>query len=264
MERQTGTRKRGRPRCADPGSRLSQSYPQGCHATSSSANTKHILSRTASAPLVHSCPTLLAPFFDSSCTLLRPSFDNSSTLLVLALAQFHPASKSRELRTSDTSYYINSKGEELHITDHPNVNNHALTALRRKGYRLLVIPPGDDHTEAWYWALKDERSFDAPDPIRLLGLVSVWEAFGDDWYDRPGIPVEDLMDRLWQRGDPEHAHDFGAMSDDEFDSMLNDYIAFSGRPQFPDVTVEPGMTRDELFEVVRQLQRWRSGKQRNE
>src|SRR5690606_9355547 len=93
---------------------------------------RQILSRTASAPLVHSCPTLLAPFFDSSCTLLRPSFDNSSTLLVLALAQFHPASKSRELRTSDTSYYINSKGEELHITDHPNVNNHALTALRRK------------------------------------------------------------------------------------------------------------------------------------
>ena len=72
-------------------------------------------------------------------------------------------------------------GSKLTLVDAMNTYNPALLVLRRKGYHVWV-DPGDEESEDEDWrARKDERDFIASDPLRLLGLIAMWEQRGDGW-----------------------------------------------------------------------------------
>jgi hypothetical protein len=71
------------------------------------------------------------------------------------------------------------------LTEAGNTWNPALETLHRRGYRLWVeLDDADDEAATVRCAQKDSHRFNAFGPVALLGLVALWEQFGDDWGDR--------------------------------------------------------------------------------
>lgn len=93
---------------------------------------------------------------------------------------------------------------KLRLADSMNTYNAALIALRDKGYRIWLEPDEDDEDLGDFWAHKDGRDFVAADPLRLLGLVAMWEARGDDWHptqDEPDVYEEVLAEAYSEEQD---------------------------------------------------------------
>jgi hypothetical protein len=73
---------------------------------------------------------------------------------------------------------------KVRIASAGNTADHALEALRARGYTVVLHPAASDDGLNKYLATKDGRDFIASDPVEVLGLVALWEHFGDDWRDR--------------------------------------------------------------------------------
>jgi hypothetical protein len=85
-------------------------------------------------------------------------------------------------------------GFKFRLADAMNTYNPALLVLRQKGYRVWV-DPGDQESEGEDWrAEKDARDFVASDPLRLLGLITMWEHRGDGW--QGSASEADLYDEI--------------------------------------------------------------------
>ena len=85
---------------------------------------------------------------------------------------------------------------KLQLADAMNTYSVALLVLKEKGYNIGIEPTEDDDDDElgqWY-ADKDGRKFWAWDPLRLLGLVTLWENRGDDWPLTDG--EEDLFNKM--------------------------------------------------------------------
>ncbi|MCD6068028.1 MAG: hypothetical protein K0S33_2854 [Bacteroidetes bacterium] len=137
------------------------------------------------------------------------------------------------------------------MTDHPNINNYALTLLKKKGFKLLIQPHDteDDSGFTW-WAKKGGRNFDASDPLRLLAMVNIWESYGDDWYTNPKMGIEKVWDQLADRAFPNGPEDFENMSEEEFQSMVSDYREFFELHMFPAIELTASISRKEMYKVV--------------
>ncbi len=78
-----------------------------------------------------------------------------------------------------------------------NTSNPCLFILQKKGYKLKLL--NLESERCLYIGFKEGRQFVGDSAEELLGLVTLWEHFGDDWrakaanlpdlYDN--IPVED-------------------------------------------------------------------------
>lgn len=131
------------------------------------------------------------------------------------------------------------------LTDALNTHNPALAVLRDKGYHLYFI--ADERPEFYgdYWAIQDGRVFIGSSPVALLGLVALWEHFGDEWRDRV---TEDILSQV--NYVPAIDNDFASLEDDAFQwqaahfRLLFDAI---GEPLPVDVS------RTELSRAVRDL-----------
>ena len=89
------------------------------------------------------------------------------------------------------------------LTEAGNTWNPALEAFHRKGYRLWVeLDDADDEAQAIWCAEKDGHLFNAFGPVALLGLVALWEQFGDNWRD--GVSTRDWYDEIFARATGEH------------------------------------------------------------
>lgn len=73
-------------------------------------------------------------------------------------------------------------------------DNPALIVLREKGYTLRVSCSRrrDGSTSCSYVAVADGRRFAATTGAELLGLVSLWEHFGENWNRQE----PDIMDEV--------------------------------------------------------------------
>ncbi len=84
---------------------------------------------------------------------------------------------------------------KLKMADAMNTYNVALLTLKQKGYRLWLDPSENNQGDYGQWcAEKDGRMFIAWDPLRLLGLVGIWEQRGDDWRQR--TEEDDLYSKI--------------------------------------------------------------------
>ena len=74
----------------------------------------------------------------------------------------------------------------MQLTDAGNTWNPALLVLKAKGYtlewRLYTNTDGSD-----YSATRNGHTFIAETPVSLLGLVSIFEHFGENWQQGPLI-----------------------------------------------------------------------------
>jgi len=60
-----------------------------------------------------------------------------------------------------------------------NTENPSLVVLHSKGYELKIENVADNFCH--YFASRDGRRFVGQSATEVLGLVALWEFFGDDW-----------------------------------------------------------------------------------
>jgi hypothetical protein len=70
-------------------------------------------------------------------------------------------------------------------------HNPALILLKEKGYELSIISEEASHS-CVYVAVAAGRRFAADSGAELLGLVTIWEHFGEDWNRQE----PDIMDEI--------------------------------------------------------------------
>ena len=76
-----------------------------------------------------------------------------------------------------------------------NTYNPSLLALRDKGYHVWLEHPDDEDRTLWC-AFKDDHDFLAYSGPELLGLVVLWEHFGDDWNRQSPDIYGELIDQM--------------------------------------------------------------------
>jgi hypothetical protein len=74
-----------------------------------------------------------------------------------------------------------------------NTYNPSLLVLRQKGYRLW-LEKGE--TRSLWCASKDDQSFLAYSGPELLGLVVLWEQFGNEWNKQTPDILSELFDAM--------------------------------------------------------------------
>jgi hypothetical protein len=88
----------------------------------------------------------------------------------------------------------------LTIISAANTINPCLWVLRTKGYDLTVTNRSDK--TCLYAAAKDGRCFGGISASEVLGLVAMWEYFGDDWHDKLSV-LPDMLDGIVVEDDVE-------------------------------------------------------------
>lgn len=131
---------------------------------------------------------------------------------------------------------------KVRIASAGNTVNHALEALRAKGYTVVLRPAASDDALNQYWATRDGRDFIACDPVEVLGLISLWEQFGDEWRDRA---VPSHHDALMTAAFPED--DYASLTERQFARILESYRAFFDASDIP---LPHHPTRAELAALV--------------
>jgi hypothetical protein len=133
-------------------------------------------------------------------------------------------------------------GRKVRIASAGNTANHALDALRAKGYTVVLVPDASEGGLNRYWATKEGRDFIAADPVEVLGLIALWEHFGDCWRDQA---VPSHHDALLCAAFPED--DYVNLTEEEFARVLRSYRAFFDAI---DVLMPEHPTRAELAALV--------------
>ncbi|MDF3026645.1 MAG: hypothetical protein K0S23_952 [Fluviicola sp.] len=140
------------------------------------------------------------------------------------------------------------------MTDHINLYDRALTIIKRKGYELFLYPNNkDDSSLGIYFAKKDNRDFNAEDPLRLLGMINIWEEQGDDWWDNPNYPSERITDELMNEVYPDSVEDFDTFDNEKYQALIRKCQSFFSLGMFPDIEIKSDISRKELFEIISNL-----------
>lgn len=107
----------------------------------------------------------------------------------------------------------------VRMTDHTNLYNRALTIIKRKGFEIFLFPypeSGNFVGFGRFIAKKGNRNFDAEDPLRLLGMIRIWEEHGDDWNQKPKFKTENIRDELMEEAYPDSVEDYEEFSEKRY------------------------------------------------
>jgi len=84
--------------------------------------------------------------------------------------------------------------KKVRLADAMNTYDSALLVLQNRGYKVWLEPSEDDSELGTWWASRNEADFAAFDPLRLLGLVAMWEQRGNQWQRE--AKEENIYDKL--------------------------------------------------------------------
>jgi hypothetical protein len=110
---------------------------------------------------------------------------------------------------------------KLRLVDAGNAESPALAVIIAKGYTVYLLPDDRDEYLGDFWAIKEGRDFIASDPLRLLGLIALWEYTGDDWQALKGDFYRQVIDRAF----PEEEH-YKTMDEAAFQQEMTHYQPF--------------------------------------
>jgi len=130
----------------------------------------------------------------------------------------------------------------LRLADAGNTYHRALAVVRSKGYHIYYYPDEDEEGGGNFWAIKDKRDFIASKPLGLLGLITMWEHFGDDW-QAPKVP--DIYGEVIATAFPED--EYSALTDEAFAHVvehLRPFFEAFGEPLLATVS------REELAHIM--------------
>ena len=135
------------------------------------------------------------------------------------------------------------------ITDAMNTYDWALTIIKSKGFKIFLYP--DDREEYYgnYYAIQKQRLFVASDPLRLLGIISLWETLGDNWQNPDNMKYENLYDKIGSIAFPDNSSDFDKFTDEDFDNIVNDYRIFFDRLNLSR-KIPNKVSRKKFFDIV--------------
>lgn len=68
------------------------------------------------------------------------------------------------------------------IAEAGNTDRYAVYKLIQWGYMVFKVQDSADFGDSWEWlAQKDGKTYSAKNPLRLLGLVTIIQEYGEDW-----------------------------------------------------------------------------------
>jgi hypothetical protein len=88
--------------------------------------------------------------------------------------------------------------KSFQLTDAMNTYTPALLILQGRGYQIWLEPSDDERELGTWWAKKDGAQFAAFDPLRLLGLIILWEQRGGQWERQ--VEEENLYEKFLTEG----------------------------------------------------------------
>ncbi len=149
---------------------------------------------------------------------------------------------------------MNNDSGSCRMTDHINLYNRALTIIKRKGFDIFLWPTEEESASlGTYFAKKGNRDFDAEDPLRLLGMITIWEHQGDDWWDKPNFQSENITDELLDEAYPDAPDGYNYMTDEEFSRFVKKCQDFFSLGMFPEVEIKADISRVELMAIINGL-----------
>jgi hypothetical protein len=135
------------------------------------------------------------------------------------------------------------------IADAANTYDSALMTIKAKGFKIFLYPDERESYLGNFYAIKGQRVFSGSDPLRLLGIISLWETLGDNWQTQNKIVYENLYDEILDKAFPESVADFEKLTDKEFRNLVFDYQIFFG--QIGLVHKLPiNITRQDFFDLL--------------
>jgi hypothetical protein len=135
------------------------------------------------------------------------------------------------------------------IVDAANTYNWALVIVKSKGYKTFLYPDKREEYFGDFWAIKGRRVFIGADPLRLLGIITLWETLGDNWQAQDKLAYENLYDEISQRAFPNSVFDIEKLTDKEFTNLVADYREFFN--SFEQIDKLPlSITRQAFFNII--------------
>ncbi len=134
------------------------------------------------------------------------------------------------------------------IADAANTYNTALSIIKAKGYKIFIFPDSREDYLGNFWVIRKNKQFIGADPLRLLGVISIWESTGDDWQMKD-FPDEDLFDKTCSRAFPDTLEDLNKLSSIDFQNLISDYQLFFDCLPIK-IEISPKTTRKEIFEIL--------------
>ena len=135
------------------------------------------------------------------------------------------------------------------IADAANTYDWALTIIKSKGYKIFLYPNSRKEYYGHFWAIKGNREFIGDDPLRLLGIISLWETLGDNWQTQDKLTCEKLYDEIGRRAFPNSVVDIEKLTEKEFIELVADYrVFFNSLGQMHKLPLN--ITRQTFFNVI--------------
>jgi hypothetical protein len=132
---------------------------------------------------------------------------------------------------------------DFHIVDTINTYNHAISIVKHKGYKIFLCPDESDSYLGSFLAIEGGRIFIASDPLRLLGLISIWEEYGDGWRE---ANVTNEYDRILDRALPEN--DYEDLDESQFRELVRDYQLFF---RVLDIYIPSEISRPDFVQLIK-------------
>lgn len=138
--------------------------------------------------------------------------------------------------------------DKCRIADAANTCNTALQIIKTKGYKVFLYPDSRENYSGDFWAIKGSKEFIGADPLRLLGVISIWENKGDDWQNN-NLVKEDVFNEIINKAFPDSVEDLNKLTNIKFNKLAKDYKMFFERIYFKN-NISETITREELFEMI--------------
>ncbi len=113
----------------------------------------------------------------------------------------------------------NLKEYNFNLVDAMNTYNHSLMLIKHKGYKIFFYPDEREEFFGDFYAINEGKRFIASDPLRLLGLITIWENYGNDWQNQTKIKYEDLYDEVLTLALPDKLEDIEKLTDKDFKEL---------------------------------------------
>ena len=138
--------------------------------------------------------------------------------------------------------------KKCRIADVMNTYNPALQIIKAKGYKVFLFPDIREEFLGDFWAIKDGREFIGEDPLRVLGLITLWENNGDEWRQK-NVSTEDHYNNILERAFPDTVQDIEKLTPEAFQSLVSDYRLFFKTLHF-DIDIPNNISPQDMFDII--------------